>query len=226
MKITNLILSGGPAHDYPRTSEMVSELLGEVGIESEVTADLGALERAPLPYELVTVNCCRSRCEEVPAWREEWGFEVSRRARENLLDLLNRGKGLLALHAATLCFDDWPEYRQILGAWWEWGYSGHPPVQEHRMRVRTGAHPIVEGITDFRIVDELYLNLRFAEPVEAFIEGEWEGKAHPILWTREFGGARVCYNALGHGPEAFENEANRRLLQRGALWVARRLGSE
>jgi len=35
--------------------------------------------------------------------------------------------------------------------------------------------------------------------------------------------ARVCYNTLGHGVEAFANPANRILLQRGALWVCQRL---
>ena len=29
----------------------------------------------------------------------------------------------MAIHAATICFDEWPEYPNILGATWEWGIA-------------------------------------------------------------------------------------------------------
>ena len=51
---------------------------------------------------------------------------------------------------------------------------------------------------------------------------EWEGKRHAMLWVRKYGQARICYNALGHGPEAFEHPVNRVLLHRGAGWVMKR----
>jgi type 1 glutamine amidotransferase len=37
--------------------------------------------------------------------------------------------------------------------------------------------------------------------------------------VRNYGKARICYNAMGHGVEAFEHPINQLLLQRGALWV-------
>ena len=91
------------------------------------------------------------------------------------------------------------------------------------MRVKTGAHPIVEGVEDFAIADELYVNFRFADAIDPLIESDWEGEARPVLWVRHYGGGRICYNALGHGPEAFENPSFRRLVQRGALWVLGRI---
>ena len=224
----NLILSGGVAHDYARTSPMLAEVLAEVGVASEIHEDFGAVEDGSLlEYDLLTLNCVRWTCSQPevnPAWRDEWRFELSREAREGFLAYFEAGKGLLALHCATICFDDWPEYREILGAWWEWGQSGHAPYQEHRMRVRTDAHPITDGIGDFAIVDELYTNPAIADPVSPLIEAEWGNMDHPILRVRRYGGARVCYNALGHGPEAFEHPANQTLLRRGALWVLGEIG--
>jgi uncharacterized protein len=216
----NLILSGGVAHDYARTSPMLADILSEVGIVSDIREDFEVVEDGTLQqYDLLTLNCVRWTCSQTPDWREQWAFHLSEAARRGFLDFLSQGKGLMALHAATICFDDWPEYRNILGAWWEWGVSGHAPLQEHRMRVVESSHSLIEGIGDFWIVDELYTFPQPAAPLHPFVVAEWEGVEHPILWLRDYGNARVCYNALGHGPEAFENPVNRALLQRGALSV-------
>jgi len=223
----NLILSGGVAHDYARTSPLLADVLSEVGIESEIHEDFGVVEDGSLQkFDLITLNCVRWTCgqEQVSSeWREKWHFELSEGARRGFKDFLAQGKGLLALHCATICFDDWPEYRKILGAWWEWGHSGHAPHQEQYMHVHTDAHAITEGIDNFMIKDELYTNPKITDSIEPLIEAEWEGKTHPILWIRQYEKARVCYNALGHGVEAFQHPTNQKLLQRGALWVTNRL---
>jgi type 1 glutamine amidotransferase len=219
----NLILSGGVAHDYAKTSPMVQDILSEKGIESDIVTKMDLVEDGSLQqYDMLTLNCIRWTCSqpEVPEkWREEWTSYLSDSAKQNLLAFLNDGKGLLALHAATICFDDWPEFKEVLGAWWDWGHSGHSPFREHTFRVNTGAHKITEGINDFETVDELYTDPRITDSVSPLIEGEWEGKLHPMLWVREYGSARVCYNAFGHDHQAFENQTNRLLVQRCAAWV-------
>jgi type 1 glutamine amidotransferase len=218
-----MILSGGVAHDYRATSPMLRAILQEVGIESEIHEDFRAVESGSLQdFDLLTLNCVRWTCDQTPGWRDQWRFELSPKAREVFLAFFARGGGMLALHAATICFDDWPEYRRILGAWWDWGHSGHAPLQRHTMRVRSPAHPLAQGLADFEIEDELYTNPRIFDAVEPIVEATWENANHPILWLRDYGEARVCYNALGHGVEAFNHPANRLLLQRGGLWALRR----
>ena len=223
----NLILSGGVAHDYARTSPMLAGILDGVGIQSEIHEDLDVVEDGGLgAFDMLTLNCVRWTCSQPQVsaeWREQWSFELSEQARRGLAEFFAQGKGLLALHCATICFDDWPEYRRILGAWWEWGHSGHAPFGTHRMQVHAGAHPVVAGLEDFGIADELYTNPCVTDSVEPLIEARWHGARHPILWLREYGDARVCYNALGHGPEAFAHPVNQTLLCRGARWVLREL---
>jgi len=219
-----LILSGGVAHDYARTSPMLAEILQEVDIDVEIHEALDVLRGEVLAgFDMLVLNCVRWTCDQTPDWRDQWRSELPVAAQQALLKFLGAGRGLLALHAATICFDDWPEFRNILGAWWEWGAgnSGHAPLQEHRMRVVRTGHAVTEGLSDFAIVDELYTNPRITDFVTPLIEADWEGTSHPILWTRQYGDARVCYNALGHGVEAFANAANRVLLQRAAMWVLR-----
>ena len=92
-------------------------------------------------------------------------------------------------------------------------------MQEHRIRVNSGRHPIVQNVGDFDVFDELYTDPEITDEVDPLLEGEWAGKKHPVMWVRNYGKARVCYNALGHGPGAFGNPMVRLLFQRGALWV-------
>jgi len=84
--------------------------------------------RGLLDYQMLTLNCVRWTRENSPGFGPEGRFTLSEEARNGILDFLAHGRGLLALHCATICFDDWPEYRRILGAYWEWGVSGHAPT--------------------------------------------------------------------------------------------------
>ena len=106
----NLILSGGVAHDYPRTSAMLAEILAPAGIHSEICEDFQRLGEGLLSgFDLVTLNCARWTCRQPqvsPAWRQQAGFEMSAEIQQGFAQFLAAGKGLLALHAATLCFDD------------------------------------------------------------------------------------------------------------------------
>jgi len=219
----NLILSGGPAHDYSRTSAMLSSTLAEVGVRSDIHEDFGVIESGVLrEFDMITMNCARWTCADVGPDHEWYSFrfELSQEARAELLGFLGEGKGLLALHAATLCFDDWDEFAEILGA----RFTGHGPYQEYRLRVHADAHPITEGLADFDITDELYTSPRITDAVEPLVDGEWEGKMRPVLWVRDYRNSRVCYNALGHDVDTFANPHFQKLLRRGALWVTRRLG--
>ena len=219
--IRNLILSGGYLHDFATTSPILNEVLGEAGIESEIEEDFGVLagERM-LEFDMLSLNCCRTKWDGHAAYRPEWSYEIPAAERAGLLRFLAAGKGLLALHTCTLCFGDWPEYREVVGAWWEYGETTHPPIQEHAIRVHTDKHPIVDGVADFTITDELYHRFRFAGPVDPLAEADWEGETWPLLWAKSHGPARVCYNALGHNEVAFAEPGFQKLLRRGARWVA------
>lgn len=219
-----LVLSGGVAHPYAETSQQLKKILEQVGIQSFITEDLDIFASPKMEdFDIVVLNCVWWTGDQTPNWHDEWGREFPEASRVGLLNHLRSGKGLLALHAATICFDDWPEYRNILGAWWEWGISGHAPYQEHHMQLRAYQNPIIVGLADFDIVDELYTYPQITDTIDPLIVAEWDNEEHPMLWVRYYEKARVCYCALGHGVETFENETFQKLLQRSALWVAREL---
>ena len=215
-----LILSGGVAHDYATTTRLLAELLSEEGMTVETTDRLADLARPDLDdFDALLLNCVR--------WSTEWEpgpdgpYRLGERERDAVLKFLSQGKGLMALHAACICFDDWPEYREILGGYWEWKVSGHGPYQPGwEMAVVEDAHPITQGVTDFSIHDEPYHTLTLTRPVQVLMTTSGEAHPQPMAWVTDYHGARVHFNALGHGPETFQSEPFQRLLFQGARWVA------
>jgi type 1 glutamine amidotransferase len=150
-------------------------------------------------------------------------------ARAALAAHLRAGGGLLGVHTASICFDDWPEWGEALGGRWIWGHSGHPPLGPP-VTVRVAAvHPLVDGVGDFTIVDEVYGDLErsadvtglltAAQPGEPGEPGE-SGAAQPLLWAREHEGGRVVYDALGHHPASYEVPQHREILRRAIRWTA------
>ncbi|MEV5413682.1 ThuA domain-containing protein [Thermopolyspora sp. NPDC052614] len=215
----NLILSGGAFHDFAATSEALAEVLTEVGVDSEITEDIaGALEDRP-EVQLITVNALRCRMTDGRYGDQaaRWRFELSAEARTALLDHLDRGYGLLAVHAATLCFDDWRGWPRVVGACWNPGKSHHPPLGWTEVRV-LGGHPIVDGLRDFDVVDEVYSDLDVLPDVRPLASAHGQ----PLLWARTVRRGRVVYDALGHDVRSFDSPVHRRLLQRAALWLLKR----
>lgn len=218
-----LILSGGVAHDFAATSRSLADTLRRGGIASEITERLGDLADARLhDFDALILNCVRWSKEGAEG--PDGAYHLGEDARRNVLRFLTSGKGLVALHAAVINFDDWTEYRDILGAYWVWDTSGHGPYRPGwKMRIADRAHPITQGIDDFEIHDELYHSLRMVRPVHTLMTAAWEGQTQPMAWTARYGPARIHYNALGHGPETFQNPSFQRMLRQGVLWATGRI---
>ncbi|MGW4798460.1 ThuA domain-containing protein [Nonomuraea sp. NPDC004297] len=215
----NLILSGGLFHDFAATSAALAEVLAEVGVESEITEDIAGALSEPSEVQLITVNALRWQMtqDRFADLREEWRFSLPAQARTTLLDHLDRGGGLLCMHAASICFDDWQGWPRVLGGCWTWPKSHHPPLGWTGVRVH-GEHPVVEGLRDFDVVDEVYSDLDVLPDVEPLASSHGQ----PLVWARPVRRGRVLYDALGHDTRSYDNEVHRALLKRAALWLLKR----
>ncbi|HVW32093.1 MAG TPA: ThuA domain-containing protein [Acidimicrobiia bacterium] len=228
----NLILTGGPGHHpYAVTSERLAEILAGEGIASTVTEDIesGLGKLAAGAFDLLTVNALRWRMDapKYAAERPQWAFSLSPAGRAAIVDHVARGGAVLAVHTATICFDDWPEWGDIVGARWVWGESAHPDLGPVRVAVRPDAHEIVSRASDFQTVDEIYSRMWLAPDVRALATGHWEGADHPLLWARTVGpaGARSVYDALGHDERSYDQPVHREILRRAARWLVEGSGT-
>ena len=127
---------------------------------------------------------------------------------------------MLAVHAASISFDTWPEWEDMVGGRWVWGQSGHPPFGRVHTRIIRADHPLTLGVADFESQDEVYGHLRRAPDSNVLAESRAEGGDWmPTVWCHAWQGARVCYDALGHQMESFSSPEHRRLLGQALGWL-------
>lgn len=224
---TNLVISGGPLHDFDATTGAIVAALHEVGVRSTVFDDpraaLASLAARPANWDLVTVNALRwtPSAPRHDHLRERWSFTLRDDEAELLHQHVRAGGGLLACHTAALCFDGHPAWAACLGATWDWERSSHPPLGPATISptATAGQHPITEGIEAFATVDEVYGFLRAEPGLEPLLTSPHGGVDHPVLWAREVGLGRVVTDLLGHDAGAVEHPSHREVLQRAARWL-------
>lgn len=146
----NVLFTGGWAHDYATHAPLLAAAIDGSGVDVETTTvdDLDTLaEMVRGGVDLVTIYACRFRMLDeryTPEQRAQWAMEIPAATRSALIDHVAAGRPLLAVHTAAVCFDDWPEWSDLLGGGWSWERSWHPPPEEMTVRL-VGDHPIVAG---------------------------------------------------------------------------------
>lgn len=229
--IRNLLLSGGPAHDFGAASEALAHLLDAEGIRTDVVDDPGvalARLRASLagrsePLALLTVHALRWGME-LPRYAElraEHAYHLDAEDAALIDRFVRGGGGLLALHTAVVCFDGHPVWRDLCGAAWDWAASSHPPLGRADVHVTAAGrgHPITAGVDDFVVEDEVYGFLDETDGLVPLLTGAHGGREHPLLWAREVGDGRVVTDLLGHGTSSFEHPSHQLVLRRAAAWA-------
>jgi len=154
-------------------------------------------------------------------WRERHAYSPSPSTRRALGGFVADGGGLLAVHTACICFDDWPEWGDVVGGAWRWGTSSHPPRGPVAARVVT-SHPVVEGLAPaIELDDEVYGDLDLRDDVEVLaVARRHPGDAEqPVVWAHRFGAGRVVFDGFGHDARSIRHPQNARLLTQALAWI-------
>lgn len=141
------------------------------------------------------------------------------------------GKGFVAAHSALDTFYTWPEYGDLIGAY----FDGHPwGVFRAPIRNEAPENSITRHLPErFVLEDEIYQpsSLFSRERVKVLLsldpeKVDWgvEGvrradKDIAVAWTREYGAGRVFYSSLGHTTEIWERPRVRRLYLEAMKWA-------
>jgi type 1 glutamine amidotransferase len=135
------------------------------------------------------------------------------------------GRPLLCHHGAIASYDDWPRFGELAGFTWVWGVTSHSPIGEHRVRVLPTGHPVVAGVEDYALVDELYYDVRITPGLTPAVlaVAEWDAAERPTVLTAEggrvAGAGRTIYLANGHDMRAFASPALRALWVNAVAWL-------
>ncbi len=125
-----------------------------------------------------------------------------------------RGQGLVALHCASACFPESPEWTRLVGA--RFDHHGGEVFSDSFVLPQ---HPVLKGLSAFSSWDETYVHrdhYQGGRTVLAVRGAERE----PWTWERKEGKGRVFYTAWGHDARTWTQPGFLDLLTNAIRWVA------
>lgn len=230
MLTKNLILTGGDDyHPFAESSQTLAETLLPLGIESDIYFDMeeGLTALSSGDYQLLTMNTLRWQMldEKYTPVRQQRAFSLSAGGQQIIKNHMQQGGHLLAIHGASICFDNWSEWPLIVGGTWQWGVSNHPPLGGLKVWPCSD-DPIVSNCEAFTLRDELYSNLSLQPGIEVLLEattvaenGQESAPTQPVFWKHHYAAGRVIYDALCHDVGSLEEPTHNKIIQQAARWL-------
>jgi len=155
---------------------------------------------------------------------------ISEQEKNDFMDCLRVGKGMVVWHHAYCSYQDWPEYQNIIGGryhekpWTDDRGVAHPAsVYQHdvqfRVKVVDKKHPVTKGVKDFDILDETY-GRGIVNPGVHVLLATYEPTSTPsVAWTNRYGKSNIVTILLGHDDHAWTNPDFVKLLTQAIMWV-------
>ena len=224
LRIRTLIITGQSDHNWAESSEnlkTILELTGRFRAEVEVLSAEGVSRYRPDfgRYGLVVLDYAG----------EEWPEST----RNDFIDYLQAGGGLVVYHQSLTAFPGWIEYGEITGL--EASATDPVPSEPHSFLIESVVpeHPIMAGLPQrwLHSEDMLYGHvpvssgnvLTLATAFSDTVRGG-SGLPEPVLMATSFGQGRIFITTLGHsderGSSAMQCAGFVVTLQRGAEWAA------
>ncbi|AQU70582.1 ThuA domain-containing protein [Streptomyces niveus] len=135
------------------------------------------------------------------------------------------GGGYFGVHAAADTEYEWPQYEQLVGAW----FKSHPATQRATVKTEDRSHAATSHLGQtWSRTDEWYNyrtnprpQVRVLQSLDesSYSGGEMSGD-HPITWCHPQGNGRSFYTGLGHTQESYAEPAFRSLLLGGIRYAA------
>jgi putative membrane-bound dehydrogenase-like protein len=200
----SVLLLGDNGHHRPEVmAKLLAPIFAAAGIRVDFTKDVAAFNAANLAkFDVVAIY--RDSGQLPPA--EETA----------LLDFVEAGKGLVAIHCASHCFRNSDRYTALVG-----GRFLRHETGVFRARIIDAQHPAMQGVQSFEEWDETYVHNQLADDIRVLMVRPDASGYEPYAWVRDQGKGRVFYTALGHDEHAWKNPGYQRLLEQGIRWAAR-----
>lgn len=209
-----IIVTGG--HDFERTSffELFDSFKDVTYTElkhPEANLQLGQLD--PKTFDAVVFY-------DMPK-------TISEKEKESYHRLLKLGKGLLFLHHSLCSYQDWEEYKSIVGGkYHEERNSPLTSTYQHDVTfpvmIKDKKSPITKGIVDFSLLDEVYGNTEVLPWVKVLLTTSHPESSKVIGWTHQKEKSRIVYIQPGHDLHAYANGSYRQLVRQAIEYVVSR----
>lgn len=206
-----LFLAGGSYHDYESAPKILMQDLqnylgGRIQLDFVLSHDLGLLGDAG-KYDLVMLNLCEQS-------------ELSSEQRAGFLKAVRGGVPVVALHCTFWCFQKWPEFREVLGAF----VPDHAKYGPMCLETVPDASSGTAGVPGkFELTDEPYMVNERDSSIRVLVRTckSYEGRTgpEPEVWTKTFGLGRVFAMTFGHDLKSQRDPNYLTLLGNGVQWA-------
>lgn len=157
-------------------------------------------------------------------------LELDEQQKKDLLSFVrDDGKGFIGGHSAADTLYKWPEYGEMIGAY----FDLHPWHQEVRINVEDRNFPITAHFPPkISVHDEIYQFKDYSRDkvrvlmsidtssvdLKAKMVKRTDGD-FAMAWVKNYGKGRVFFNALGHDNEVYDRPDIQKMFIEGVKWV-------
>lgn len=180
------------------------------------------------PHPLAFRNGLRRKYDVLVLYDSIQVEHLPDKARQNLKEFVEAGKGVIVLHHAIVDFAAWEWWwKEVVGGRYFLKAEGEYPASTYRHDVeivvtpRPG-HPITKGLPQMRIYDETYKHVWRHPDAQVLLTAAHPTSDVDIGWVSPYPKSRVVYLQPGHGRESHQLPWFRNLLHRSILWTAGR----
>lgn len=217
-----LLITGGCCHNYPfQTAQFTNAMARHGRVEWTIVHEGGNGTRAMIPlydrpdwakaYDVVVHNECFADTDAAEYVKK-------------ITAAHHAGAPAVVIHCAmhtyrAAKFDDWREFLGVTS-------RRHDHMSRYPVKKVVPQDPIVRDIPDNWVtpMDELYVIDKLWPNAKALATSvsERDHNAYPVIWTNQYGKARVFGTTYGHSDETFSDPVFLDYLSRGLLWAAGR----
>lgn len=252
--INALLITGGHSFDEVSFFQMIEELdssgekkinwsfLKHPGVEPQLTVEYSSKFDVIVFYDMPGVIFTGNRERPIKH------FAPSNSFKQNFMEIVEKGKGLVFLHHAIGGWPTWKEYGALIGGkfdFFPYQLRGkNYPGSAYRFNVEQNMtaldidHPILNGFSEsFKMKEEVYLYSTLEDELIPLIRSDFDFtsenfryggenfKEHPqgsnlIAWVKSYGKSPIAYIQPGHGPKIFSDKQYHQLLYNSIEWAA------
>lgn len=137
-----------------------------------------------------------------------------------LIDYVENGGGLVALHNTCDAFEGTKEFVDLVGGQFArhgsgWFTATHVKGQEN--------HPALGGVPEFEVWDETYVHKNLNDDRTDLMVRDEKGRPEPWAWVRNQGKGRVFYSAYGHNGRVWENFHFQKMVTAATIWASNKI---
>ncbi|MCB0669565.1 MAG: ThuA domain-containing protein, partial [Saprospiraceae bacterium] len=151
---------------------------------------------------------------------------ITHAQKQAYIDLIETGKPMIFLHHSLVSYQDWPEFRAIVGGKYHTLDSTRLSHYKHdesiSVKVEDPQHPITYGMSDFTIEDETYGNCEILPGVTPLLRTDHPLSMPVIGWVNHYRQHPIVYLQGGHGPTAYRDPHFQKILKNAIHWSLRK----